>query len=195
LGNYIQACKLAQLFFIVPAILASVIFPITASGQNNEINLKMQIVSRGMVLGYAIVLVFLMLTGYWLFPFVFGKTFHSMYEPFLLLMPGILAYSVIHLLAAYFSGKKVLNVGFWGNVITLFFMIIADIVVIPEYGIKGAAIISSLGYVFLMCFMVYAHQRTYKSRFRDFLVFRNSDLQLIRKIILQTVYSRKQNEV
>jgi O-antigen/teichoic acid export membrane protein len=59
LGNYIQACKLAQLFFIVPAILASVIFPITASGQNNEINLKMQIVSRGMVLGYAIVLVFL----------------------------------------------------------------------------------------------------------------------------------------
>lgn len=195
LGNYIQACKLAQLFFILPAILASVIFPMTASGQNDEINLKMQIVSRGMILGYAIVLLGLMLSGYWLFPFVFGLTFQSMYIPFLLLMPGILAYSVIHLLAAYFSGKKVLSIGFWGNVITLFFIVAGDIIVIPEFGINGAAIISSLGYIFLMCIMIYAHRRKYNSSFRDFLLFRNSDLQLLRKILLQTVYSRKPSEI
>ena len=38
LGNYIQVSKLVHLFFILPTILASAVFPLTASGNKETIN-------------------------------------------------------------------------------------------------------------------------------------------------------------
>jgi O-antigen/teichoic acid export membrane protein len=194
LGNYIQACKIAQLFFVIPSILAGVVFPMTASGRKVEINEKIQVLSRGMIFVYGAACVGLVSISYWLFPFVFGKTFNNMFWPFLLLVPAILSYSVIHLLAAYFGGKKVLSVGFWGNVLTLALIIIGDRLFIPLYGIKAAAIVSSTGYVFLLCFMIYAHIREYKSSFADFLFFRKSDWVLLQKTVTQSILSRKEDQ-
>lgn len=194
LGNYIQACKLAQLFFVIPSILAGVVFPMTASGRKAEVNETIQLLSRGMILAYTLACVVLASAGYWLFPFVFGKTFNNMFWPFLLLVPAILSYSVIHLLAAYFGGKKLLSIGFWGNVFTLAFIIAGDRLFIPLYGIKAAAIVSSTGYIFLLSFMITAHKRQYKSSFSDFLLLRRSDWVLLQKTVTQVIYSRKQDQ-
>jgi len=152
------------------------------------------LLSRGMILVYGLACVALVSIGYWLFPFVFGETFNNMFWPFLLLVPAILSYSVIHLLAAYFGGKKVLSIGFWGNVLTLAFIIAGDILFIPSYGIKAAAIVSSSGYIFLLCFMIMAHIREYKSSFSDFLLFRKSDWVLLQKTVTQAISSRKQDQ-
>ena len=192
LGNYIQACKLAQLFFIIPSILAAVVFPMTASGRREEMNEKMQLLSRGLIVLYSIACTGLLLVGYWLFPFVFGASFNNMYWPFLLLVPAILSYSVTHLLTAYYGGKKVLSVNFLGNVFALTIIIAGDIVFIPVYGIKGAAVVSSAGYICYMCYMMYAHTREYKSKFADFLLFRKSDWQMLQKILAEKFLSRKQ---
>lgn len=193
LGNYIQACKLAQLFFVVPAILAGVIFPLTAAGRKEETNIKMQVLSRGLIFIYGLACLLLILLGYWLFPIVFGETFKNMYLPFVLLTPAILSYSVIHLLAAYFSGKKVLHIGVWGNVFTLTIIIIGDILFIPTYGIKAAAMVSSVGYLFLMLFLIFIHSKEYKSRLVDFLIIKRSDWYLLKNTIRQTVLARKNN--
>lgn len=191
LGNYIQACKLAQLFFIVPSILAAVVFPMTASGRREEMNEKMQLLSRGLILSYCIVCSGLVAVGYWLFPFVFGETFNNMYLPFVLLVPAILSYSVIHLLAAYYSGKKVLSVNFKGNLIALTIIVVGDILVIPRFGITGAAIVSSVGYICYMSFILLMHRKEYKSRFADFLFFRKKDGQLFYKLLKEKMASRK----
>ncbi len=195
LGNYIQACKLEQLFFILPSILAGVVFPMTAAGRKEEINKKMQLLSRGLIVIYSIACIFLGLTGYWLFPFVFGSTFTSMFLPFVFLMPAILSYSVVHLLAAYYGGKKVVSVNFWGNVITLVLIITGDILFIPLFGIKGAAIVSSAGYICYMSYMLFAHSREYKSRFSDFLLFKRSDGQLFYKMFIENILSRKTDQL
>ncbi|MEJ8819337.1 lipopolysaccharide biosynthesis protein [Lacibacter sp. H407] len=193
LGNYIQACKLAQLFFVVPSILAGVVFPMTASGRRIEVNETIQLLSRTMIMLYGLACIALASVGYWLFPFVFGETFSNMFWPFLLLIPAIISYSVIHLLAAYFGGKRVLSIGFWGNVSTLTIIIIGDILFIPSYGIKAAAIISSSGYLFLLCFMIMAHIREYKSSFSAFLIFRRSDWDLLKRTAIDRFSSYKQS--
>lgn len=183
LGNYIQACKLAQLFFIIPSILAGVVFPMTAAGRKEEMNEKMKVLSRGLIFFYFLACVFLAVIGYWLFPFVFGSTFTKMYYPFVLVIPAILSYSVVHLLAAYYGGKKVLSVNFWGNVISLIVIIAGDIIFIPVYGIEGAAIVSSVGYICYMTYMLFAHAKEYKSKFSDFLFIRKSDLRLLYNLL------------
>jgi O-antigen/teichoic acid export membrane protein len=191
LGNYIQACKLAQLFFIVPSILAAVVFPMTASGRREEMNVKMQLLSRGLILSYCIACSGLIAVGYWLFPFVFGETFNNMYLPFVLLVPAILSYSVIHLLAAYYSGKKVLSVNFKGNLVALFIIVVGDMLVIPHFGINGAAIVSSIGYICYMSFILLMHRKEYKSSFADFLFFRKKDGQLFYKLLMEKISFRK----
>jgi O-antigen/teichoic acid export membrane protein len=191
LGNYIQACKLAQLFFVVPSILAAVVFPMTASGRREEMNEKMQLLSRGLILSYCIACGGLVAVGYWIFPFVFGETFNNMYRPFVLLVPAILSYSVIHLLAAYYSGKKVLSVNFKGNLIALVIIVVGDMLVIPRFGITGAAIVSSIGYVCYMSFILLMHRKEYKSSFADFLFFRKKDGQLFYKLLMEKISSRK----
>jgi O-antigen/teichoic acid export membrane protein len=191
LGNYIQACKLAQLFFIVPSILAAVVFPMTASGRREEMNEKMQLLSRSLIIFYCIACAGLVAVGYWLFPFVFGETFNNMYFPFVLLVPAILSYSVIHLLAAYYSGKKVLSVNFNGNLIALFIIVVGDILVIPRFGINGAAIVSSIGYICYMSFILLMHRKEYKSRFADFLFFRKKDGQLFYKMLMEKISFRR----
>ncbi|MEJ8843917.1 polysaccharide biosynthesis C-terminal domain-containing protein [Lacibacter sp. H375] len=191
LGNYIQACKLAQLFFIIPSILAAVVFPMTASGRREEMNEKMQLLSRGLILFYCIACLGLVAVGYWLFPFVFGETFNKMYLPFLLLVPAILSYSVIHLLAAYYSGKKVLSVNFKGNLLALIIIIGGDLLAIPRFGITGAAIVSSIGYICYMSFILLMHRKEYKSSFADFLFFRKKDGQLFYKLLMEKISSRK----
>lgn len=195
LGNYIQACKLAQLFFVVPSILAAVVFPMTASGRKEEMNEKMQLLSRGLILFYSIACIGLVGVGYWLFPFVFGQSFNNMYLPFILLVPAILSYSVIHLLAAYYSGKKVLSVNFKGNLLALMIIIAGDILVIPQYGITGAAAVSSLGYICYMSFILLMHRKEYQSRFADFLVFRKKDGVLFYKLLMEKISSRKTDAV
>jgi O-antigen/teichoic acid export membrane protein len=191
LGNYIQVGKIGQLFFILPSILAAVVFPMTASGKKENINEKMQLLSRGLVLFYCIACLFLAATGYWLFPLVFGKTYGHMYQPFLLFIPGIISYSVIHLLAAYYGGKKVLSINFWGNVIALAVIITGDILFIPSYGIEGAAVVSSTGYICYMLYMMFAHIKKYGSSFSDFLMFKKSDAQLLYKILAGKFLSHK----
>jgi O-antigen/teichoic acid export membrane protein len=191
LGNYIQACKLAQLFFIIPSILAAVVFPMTASGRREEMNTKMQLLSRGLILTYCIACCGLVALGYWLFPFVFGETFNNMYWPFVLLVPAILSYSVIHLLAAYYSGKKVLSVNFKGNLLALIIIVGGDMLVIPYFGIRGAAVVSSIGYICYMSFILLMHRKEYKSRFADFLFFRKKDGQLFYKLLMGKISSRK----
>ena len=47
LGNYIQVSKLGQLLLIIPQIIASVIFPRTASGiERKELNNTLMIMAR-----------------------------------------------------------------------------------------------------------------------------------------------------
>lgn len=194
LGNYIQACKLQQMFYIIPAILASVVFPMTASGRKEEMNEKMQLLSRGLIITYTFICLLLAVSGYWLFPFVFGNTFKQMYLPFVLLMPAVLAYSVVHLLAAYYSGKKVLNVNFKGNILALTVIVAGDIIFIPVLGINGAAIVSSIGYITYMSYMIFAHSKEYNSHFTDFLLFRTKDWQLLLKVVEEKFSAPKQHE-
>lgn len=195
LGNYIQACKLGQIFFIVPSILASVVFPVTASGSRKDMNEKMQLLSRILIISYGIVCLFLLITGYWLFPFVFGPTFKNMFTPFALLVPAILSYSVVHLLAAYYGGKRLLSINFWASVLTLVIIIAGDVLIIPFWGILGAALISSIGYSVCLLYMLHIHSKEYNSTFRDFLFFTKNDWMMFSKLIKEKGVLRKSTEI
>lgn len=191
LGNYIQVSKLVHLFFILPTILASAVFPITAGGQKEAIDKLLTLLSRSIFLLYLLACAILAITGKWLFPFVFGDSFSDMYLPFLLLIPGILALSGIFTLTAYFAGKNRINVNITGSVYALIVIVIADMLFIPQYGIKAAALISSAGYIVYQVYIIAVFKKEYQIAVTDFFIFRSSDFTRIKNSIQNSI---KKNE-
>lgn len=154
LGNYIQVSKLVQIFLVIPMMVASAVFPVSAQGNTSVIRQKVLQLSRILTVLCLIGCIIFASSGYWLFPLVYGKSFSNMYIPFLLLVPGILSLSIINVLSAYFAGQNMVWVNLIGALLGLVFIIILDIIFIPVYGIAAAALISSFGYIINMLFSI-----------------------------------------
>ncbi len=148
LGNYIQVSKIGQLMLTIPQIIAVVVFPKTASGEdearmNNAIMVMARIFSQIFLLAFFGIIIF----GGHFFTIVFGESFNKMQLPMLLLIPGIFSLSVVALLSAYFSGKGKVKINLYAAIIGLIVMVTGDFIFVPRYGIIAAAIISSLSYI------------------------------------------------
>ncbi len=193
LGNYIQVSKLVHLFFILPTILASAVFPLTASGNKETINKLLTLISRSLFFLYINVCCVLAIAGKWLFPFVFGESFVNMYQPFLLLIPGILALSGIFTITAYFAGTNNIRVNITGSVYALVVILVGDIIFIPRYGINAAALVSSLGYITYQIYVIAIFKKEHQSSLSDFFIFRIQDFKQIKRQILTAVKNKNES--
>lgn len=183
LGNYIQVSKLVHLFFILPTILAGVVFPMTAADKKQNVYTILTLLSRVIFLLYSVACLILAFTGKWLFPFVFGESFTEMYQPFLWLIPGILSLSGIFTLTAYFAGRDRIRVNITGSLFALIVIVISDIIFIPCYGISAAAAISSLGYIVYQVYIITVFKKEYSIPVSDFFIFKASDWNQIKNSI------------
>lgn len=176
LGNYIQASRLVQLFQMLPAVLAAGIFPIAASGYAIPMREGIIKLSRVIFLLYIIITCTLLLTGNWLFPFLFGNTFNQMYLPFIFLVPGLFALSLLALMAAYFAAINKTKWNFFIAAAGLLIIIPMDVLLIPIYGIHGAAVASSTGYC--LCFIIayFYFTKEKKIPISDFILFKKTDI-------------------
>jgi O-antigen/teichoic acid export membrane protein len=182
LGNYIQVSKLANLFFILPTILASAVFPLTASGQKTGIIKTITLLSRCLFISYLFICLLLILAGKWLFPFVFGNSFSGMYQPFIFLVPGILALSGIFTITAYFAGNNQIKHNITGSVLALLVIFTGDIIWIPKYGINAAAMVSSIGYLVYQVYVILVINREFNTKLSDFFLFRIRDIGNLKKL-------------
>jgi O-antigen/teichoic acid export membrane protein len=183
LGNYIQASKLGQMFLIFPTIIASTVFSRVASASHEKIDNHIPVLSRMVLLVNVAGILFIALTGYWLFPWLYGKSFGLIYPVFLLLAPGILSLSVSRLTSAYFGGSSALRVNFKGNLIALVLITAGDVWLIPRFGIWVAAIISSVGYMCFAAYSLYQFCKTTRMPVAGFFIAKMSDIRYLRQLL------------
>ena len=184
LGNYIQVSKIAQLFFILPTILASIIFPLNYFKTCRR-NSKMD---YSLIKSYIFYLYFhlpgAIVIGYWLFPLIFGASFSDMYLPFVLLIPGILSLSVSFTLTAYFAGIKKLDINIKAALFALFIVVVGNFIAINFYSIRVAAIVSSLAYLTLMIYLISILKKQHQISLAAFFIFKSKDYTDLKNIIL-----------
>ena len=154
LGNYIQVSKLGQLLVLMPSVVAAVIFPYTASENEQRYLDYTQFFCRIITWVFIPLAFVISATGFWLFPLLYGDSFEMMYPATLFYLPGFYALSIVTVLAAYTGGKGMLVTNIIASVITLTVVVIADILLIPICGINGAAIASSFAYFICLIFLL-----------------------------------------
>lgn len=186
LGNYIQVSKLVQVFILIPGLVAAVIFPETAKDRSLRMRNHVMKASRIFAGVYFVFLILLTLVGKALFPLLYGETFNLMYLSFVLLIPGILFLSVQNLLAAWFAGSNQTRYNLFGALIAIAVITILDFLLIPRYGIHGAALTSSVGYFvyFFYQYKVFAGNESLKAT--DLLLIKKEDISWLRSLFTKT---------
>lgn len=188
LGNYIQVSKLGQMMLIIPQIIASVVFPRTASGiERMRINNAILVMARILSQLFLIAFIVVALTGNWLFVKVFGESFNKMQMPMLVIIPGIFALSVLALLSAYFSGKGKIKINLHGAVIGVIVMITGDFIFVPRYGIIAAAAISTLSYAANLSYALMQFYRDYSISWFEFIGWKKDDYNWLINILKKNV--------
>jgi O-antigen/teichoic acid export membrane protein len=182
LGNYIQVSKIGQAFMIIPASIASVIF--VASKDVNIIP-KITFLTRALFTGFVLILGVLVLSGNWLFTLVFGNSFDQMYNSFLFLVPGILCLAIVTLYGAYFASVNLVKFNLIGAIIVLIIIIIGNYYLVPVYDIRGAALVSSIGYFFYMAFQIFIFKKLNNITLTELFVLKKEDFFFIKNMLIK----------
>jgi O-antigen/teichoic acid export membrane protein len=183
LGNYIQVSKIAQVFFILPGIVASTVFSVTAAGKKTAMSTTVLRLSRLIFSGSLLACALLAATGYWLFPLLFGAGFDEMYIPFLLLVPGIIAIATLYPFTAYYAGKNRVVENIKGSLLALVVIISGDLLLVPLWGISGAALVSSAGYIVYEIYILRQFKKEYGNKISDCFIIKKEDWQQISALV------------
>jgi len=91
--------------------------------------------------------------------FLFGSEFNPAVAPIIWLLPGIVALSGAKVLSSYFFSQARMGVASLTALISLVFTVALDLVLIPRFGISGAAIASSIAYTVSLAVSLYYYGR------------------------------------
>ncbi|HEY0058517.1 MAG TPA: polysaccharide biosynthesis C-terminal domain-containing protein [Flavisolibacter sp.] len=185
LGNYIQASKLAHLFLLVPTYVATpIFFTVDEPGRTEGLS-RLALLSRVLFVGNALLVLLALGLGSFLFERIYGESFDKLFPSFLGLSAGILALSVNRIICAFWAREGQVRWNVIGNGITLIVIIALDAIYIKDYGIEGAAVISSIGYTLFLLFNLYLMKTRYGANLSTFFLPHRSDFAAFNKHFFQ----------
>jgi O-antigen/teichoic acid export membrane protein len=182
IGNYIQVSRIVQLFQILPSMLAAYFFPKTAS-EGDKIIPYLTILIRWIVIVNLILVLPIIIGGFYLFPFIFGGSFDQMYILFVLSVPGIFSLSVLAIISTYMAGINAVRINLLTALIALVIVCIGDYLLIPVYGVGAAAAVSAIAYLCCTTIALYIFIKKVNSSVKKIFTLRNTDLDLLKKIV------------
>ncbi len=144
-GLYSYSKMFGETVWLLSTSMAAVLLP-TLAGQHEkskQIAVKAAVATLGVsvIAGLAAFII-----GPTFIVLLLGRAFEGSVEPFLILLPGVVIFSITNVLATYVTaiGKPGHNAAI--AFISFLFTVIFDILFIPRYGISGAAIASGISY-------------------------------------------------
>lgn len=145
LGLYSIATAMSETLYLIPYAIGRMWFPRVAKDHIGKKEKTFRLLCITFIVSSSIGII-LIATGKFLLVFLFGEQFEGSYFPLIFLIPGIISLGLSSVIASYFHGIGKPQLGTLMSLISISFTVVLDILLIPKYGIKGAAIASTLAY-------------------------------------------------
>jgi O-antigen/teichoic acid export membrane protein len=179
LGIYSQANRFAQLLWILPNIFAAMLIPLIASPATDFKQRDIMRLVRAINFFNILVIVAIVLIALFMYHFFLPEKFSNGFLPLLFMIPGYYFFSINILLAAFFSSKRLLWINFIGSAICFVVIIMADLILIPRLGIKGAAFADSIAYIAAAIYSIVSFTKLSGFSFAGFFTFNTTDWKYI----------------
>ena len=182
LGIYAQANRFAQLVWVIPTIIASLLAPALRNTAETLEDKTLLAVSRSLNLINVFILICIVAAAwscyYWFFPPEYSQGMPAL----LIMLPGYFFFATTTLLAAWFSAKRFLRVNLLGSTICFLLIAVADLVLIPIYSIRGAAIANTLAYSATTLYFVLQFRKHTSVTFRDIFLWKKNEISSIKTL-------------
>jgi O-antigen/teichoic acid export membrane protein len=160
-GIYTAAVRVAEQLWLISQAASLVLLPRLAGLHAAEETLRQvtPIIARWVtlaVLGMAIVLA---LTMDWIVNLVFGPEYAPTADVLRWLLPGIVAYSCVMVLSPDLSARGRPDLNGWAAAISLAANVACNLLLIPRYGIIGAALATTIAYVMTAVITIWFYTR------------------------------------
>jgi len=175
-GWYSVAVSFAEILWYVPTALGTILFPVVATSTIAVANTTTARVSRQTVLLMTIASAIVALASPWLIPKVFGAEFEPAVNALLVLLPGVLIFSVAKILGNDFSGRGLVVTNSIISGVALVANVALNFVLVPRLGINGAALASTITYTLATITLVILFARHTKTSIGRVVLPENSDL-------------------
>jgi O-antigen/teichoic acid export membrane protein len=159
-GLYAQANKFANLSWIIPNIFAQLLLPKFASVDKTRTK---EVFSVAFYLNLIILLITILCTQFF-YSFYLDPEYKDGLRSFYLMLPGYFFWASVIYFGAFVSASGKFLYNLVGSSLCVVLIFLADIILIPSYGIEGAAIANSVSYTAV--FFVYQYIFIKKFSFR-----------------------------
>ncbi len=185
LGIYQVAAALAERLSLI-SNTASVLFPRVASmGQDEQQRRRLTpIVARRIFWLMLIAAIPTFALADWLISLFFGVQYEPAGTVLKLLLPGFVLFSMSQALAYDIAGRGKPGLNTLHSAAALALNVLANLVLIPRYGVQGAAAAATLSYSFLAVIRVVTYSRIAKIRWYQTWVLTGEDLRLWERLLL-----------
>jgi O-antigen/teichoic acid export membrane protein len=177
-GIYSVTVAMGEWLWLIPGVLGTSLMQRVATGSEEDVNRILgpinRLTSAILVLGTGI----LALVGSGVIHLLYGKAFSASYLPLLLLLPGVWALGLWKNFMNDLSVRGYPTAKSYTSGVAMLVTLILDILLIPRWGILGAAIASSVAYLTAWGLALRFYCRITRYHPRDLLVIRLADLDI-----------------
>ena len=183
LGLYAVAVGMAQFLFYIPEPFSRVLQPHLYGEMSNELMAKFKFVVRLNFTTVALLSLILALAAPWFVPLLFGRGFAASVPALWWLLPGIIFASAAKLLAPLIVQAGLIRFNLYATAVAAGFTVILDLLLIPQWGIVGASVASSISYLSLLIFCCGVIVFKMNITVGDMFVLKVSDMLRLRDLV------------
>lgn len=184
LGIYSVAVMLVELIWIIPDAIGPVLFNKIAAEKdiNERINLTNKI--NRILIGLSVVIGVLLFIGTYfiILPYGYGKAYDGVVMPLLLMIPGSILFIIAKVITKLLSGSGKIGATSTAMVIGSLMTILFYFLLIPRYGLIGAALGSSLGYISVSLACIYQYNKHFGIQIKNLFAITLADIHWLKTI-------------
>jgi O-antigen/teichoic acid export membrane protein len=159
-GVYALGVSLAQMLWLLPSAIQSVLYAFISTHTDRQLMIQRTIKTTKQIGLYAISAG---IAGYllslYLVPVLFGEEFRESVQCIGLLFIGVVPFCLSMAVSGYFAGTGRVRINLYSAILGFIVCLAADLLLIPSYGILGAAIASSISYLSTVTFLLVKFHR------------------------------------
>ncbi|MCK4653405.1 MAG: polysaccharide biosynthesis C-terminal domain-containing protein [Candidatus Cloacimonetes bacterium] len=188
LGIYSIAVQLVEKLWILPQSIRNIIFLEIAGKRKDE--RFVCIICRITLFVLFLVSILIGLFSFKLIPLIYSIKYVDSIIPFILLLPGVLFFTLSKIISSYFLGIDKIYINTISSVTSFIVNLIMNILLIPKYGIIGASIATSVSYsigaiIELRYFIIET-----KCTIKDIIFIQKSDFTLLKLNIMKLIVKK-----
>jgi Membrane protein involved in the export of O-antigen and teichoic acid len=187
LGFYSIATAMAEALWYGANALALVLFPHVSSLERKEADRITPVVCRNAIFMTLVGALLMFVVSRQLILFVFGSGMTPALHPLWLLLPGIVTLTAAKVISSYLSGIGKPTYSTYVAAGTVILTVILDLLLIPRFGINGAAVASSIVYTLTAATYIWILRRESGAGLLETMVVRPSDFMRYRRVFDSTV--------